>query len=145
MQAYPLENPILATIGDEKGAFTHILSQSPSEFGQDDVHLRYCMALWMTWKSACLHCEDEIEKKPVKQVWLTNHEVAEVALQVIHLFLRELAVVREHVHMSPNVRYESTLRILQQSVSGLITRIVMEKLTWSTMDLVPIAHRGDVT
>ena len=40
---------------------------------------------------------------------LTQHEVVKVALQVVHFPLRKLAVVREHVHVSPSAGRESML------------------------------------
>ena len=40
---------------------------------------------------------------------LTQHEVVEVALQIVHFPLRKLAVVREHVHVSPSAGRESML------------------------------------
>ena len=40
---------------------------------------------------------------------LTQHEVVEVALQIVHFPLRKLAVVRKHVYMSPSARRQSML------------------------------------
>ena len=59
--------------------------------------------------SACLYPEDQKAEMPDMRTRLTQHEVIKVALQVVHFPLRKLAVMREHVHMSPSARRESML------------------------------------
>ena len=53
--------------------------------------------------------EDQKEETPGMRTRLTQHEVVEVALQIVHFPLRKLAVVRKHIYMSPSAGGESML------------------------------------